>query len=61
MNPDPEQHKVIWLQPTCKECVNHDRAWCQDNVWENGCEECGAQPVKYVIQPEALRRGKSHD
>lgn len=23
--------------------------WCQDNVWEEGCEECGVMPVKYTL------------
>ncbi len=46
---DLEEHEVIWLQPTCRECVNHDRAWCRDNVWEDGCDECERKPVKYVL------------
>jgi hypothetical protein len=42
-------HKIIWLQPWCETCdACDDRAWCEDNVWEDGCE-CGAMPVKYEI------------
>lgn len=50
-----ENYKVIWLQPWCQDCGNADRMWCQDNVWSDGCEECGTMPVKYVLatdQPE---------
>jgi hypothetical protein len=48
------KYPVIWLQPPCESC-DEDRLWCQDNVWPEGCDECGAMPVKYVLaadQPE---------
>ena len=46
-------HPVIWLQPWCQACdATEDRTWCQDNVWEGGCEECGEMPVKYVLAPD---------
>ena len=45
-----EEHKVIWLQPWCQNCAKHeDRHWCQDNVWEDGCEECGVMPARYEL------------
>lgn len=47
-----EPHKIIWLQPSCEDCAGKDRMWCQDNVWDDRCEECGAQPVKYVLAPD---------
>jgi hypothetical protein len=46
-----ENHKTIWLQPACDDTID-GREWCQDNVWPNGCEECGAMPVKYVLAPD---------
>lgn len=52
-----EQHKVIWLQPHCEGCEAEDRNWCQDNVWAEGCEECGAMPVKYLLAPDQPKRG----
>lgn len=47
-----DPHKTIWLQPSCQACAAEDRSWCQDNVWEGGCEECGTMPVKYVLAPD---------
>jgi len=48
-----DEHKTIWLQPWCQSCARHeDRAWCEDNVWAEGCEECGVMPVKYQIAPD---------
>lgn len=49
-----EYHPVIWLQPWCDHCDSHcnghmGRMWCQDNVFET-CEECGREPVKYVLE-----------
>lgn len=42
-----DSHDVIYLQPWCKDCKQHeDRTWCQDDVW-GACEECGLPPVKY--------------
>lgn len=49
-------HPIIWLQPGCEGCENQDRMWCQDNVWPEGCEECGAMPVKYVLAPDQLKK-----
>lgn len=47
-----EPHRVIWLQPWCQACARtEDRMWCHDNVWSEGCEECGAMPVKYALVP----------
>lgn len=40
-----ENPKVIWLAPACED----ERTWCEDNMWPNGCEECGMMPVKYVL------------
>ncbi len=39
----------IWLSPVCDECRHLDveRTWCQDKV--NECEECGKQPVEFVL------------
>lgn len=46
-------HNVIWLQPWCQACAaTEDRMWCQDNVWDSGCDECGAMPVKYILAPD---------
>jgi hypothetical protein len=48
-----DQHKTIWLQPWCQACdQTEDRLWCQDDIWSEGCEECGAMPVKYVLAPD---------
>lgn len=48
-----EPHKAIWLQPWCRVCEHtEDRTWSQDNYWEDGCEECGMMPVKYVLAPD---------
>lgn len=45
-----DHHKTVWLQPWCETCRLHeDRVWCEDNVWEDGCEVCEAMPVKYVL------------
>jgi predicted nucleic acid-binding Zn-ribbon protein len=46
-------HKVIWLEPHCVP-AGEQRSWCEDNVWENGCPDCGAMPTKYV-------RADAHD
>ena len=55
-------HKVIWLQHECKVCqYKQDRLWCQDNVWEDGCEECGTMPVKYVLAEDQPKIVKSDD
>lgn len=43
------EHAVIWLEPSCDKCCGEDRLWCQDNVWEDGCEECGAPAIKYAL------------
>lgn len=57
-----EQHKTIWLQPSCDRCRGYDRDWCQDNVWEDGCETCGEPPVKYVLAPDqATRKPQNED
>lgn len=56
----PEDHKDIWLQPWCADCARHeDRNWCEDNVWEEGCEECGAKPVRYILDPVSAAGEKS--
>jgi hypothetical protein len=48
-----EPHKTIWLEPTCMACeYTTDRQWCQDNVWADGCEDCGSMPVKYILAPD---------
>ena len=42
--------KEIWLSPTCAKCAPFDeRTWCEDPV--NDCEDCGAEPVRYVFSP----------
>lgn len=44
------EHKEIWLSPQCCDYTldaPDGRTWCQDPV--NDCEECGAQPVRYVL------------
>ncbi len=46
-----DDHKEIWLEPTCKDCVNGERSWCEDNVWDEGCPDCHAMPVRYVLAP----------
>ncbi|MDX0572130.1 hypothetical protein GOD68_18040 [Sinorhizobium medicae] len=38
-------HREIWLNCKCSE--GHGREWCQDPVFAR-CEECGAEPVKYI-------------
>lgn len=52
MSDDYQEHQVIWLQPWCAVCEGSaaDRQWCQDNVWDD-CDECGAKPVRYIIDP----------
>jgi len=47
-----EPHPVIWLEPSCQSCSGEDRMWCHDNVWADGCEECGTMPVKYILAPD---------
>jgi len=47
------EHPVIWLQPWCDDCEKshyrgEGRMWCEDSVFET-CEECGREPVKYVL------------
>jgi hypothetical protein len=55
-----QEHQTIWLQPWCENCAMYeDRTWCQDNVWEDGCEECGAKPVRYLIDREAAKAGEA--
>ena len=54
------EHQTIWLAPWCaecerKECGDVGRTWCQDGVYDP-CEDCGAQPVKYVLAPKRRRR-----
>ena len=51
------EHKEIWLQPWCFECnaCGGDRNWCQDNVWEEGCD-CGEKAVKYVLAEEKKQK-----
>jgi hypothetical protein len=45
-----EEHKEIWLQPWCDNCaMTEDRTWCQDNVWEDGCDGCERKAVRYVL------------
>jgi hypothetical protein len=57
-----DQHKTIWLQPWCQACADtEDRMWCQDNVWAEGCEECGTMPVKYVLAPDQPARKEPDD
>lgn len=43
-------HEVIWLEPWCDGCNygSDGRTWCKDNVYDP-CEECGREPVKYVL------------
>lgn len=53
-----EEHKIIWLQPSCEKCALFDdspggRQWCQDDVWER-CEDCGKPSVKYVLADAAI-------
>ena len=45
-----EHHKQIWLEPQCEKCVGKmdNRMWCEDPVFDP-CEECGAKPVRYVL------------
>ena len=43
-----EEHKVIWLEPSCGEENNEGRQWCQDNVWSDTCDGCEAKPVKFI-------------
>ena len=43
-----EEHKVIWLEPSCGEDNSEGRQWCQDNVWGDKCDDCEAKPVKYI-------------
>jgi hypothetical protein len=55
-----KEHKEIWLQPWCGECQlkswesDGGRQWCEDNPWDD-CEECGAKPIKYVLDVSAKR------
>jgi hypothetical protein len=44
-------HEHIWLEPVCAKCAGkpEGRLWCQDNVWPDGCEDCGKAPTRYVI------------
>jgi hypothetical protein len=51
------EYETIWLQPWCDDCEMHeDRTWCQDNVWEDGCETCGAKPVEYKLASSRERK-----
>lgn len=51
-----QHHAVIWLQPWCKDCENHDdsdtgRLWCQDDAWGK-CDQCDRRSVKYLLAPD---------
>ena len=51
---DYEEHKVIYLEPRCRDCDRfaEDRSWCQDDVWSE-CEDCGKKPARYVLDTNA--------
>jgi hypothetical protein len=54
-----DDHKTIWLQPWCPTCRLHNdegRQWCEDNVWEDGCEECQGMPVKYTLADDQPKK-----
>ena len=57
MDINEQRHSIIWLAPWCDGCNKYDysidggRTWCKDNVYEP-CEECGREPVKYVVAPD---------
>ena len=44
-----EPRSLIWLAPTCRDCVHQDRDWCQHDVW-NYCVECGHKAIPYVLE-----------
>lgn len=48
MRAPSDEHKVIWLEPSCGEENTEGRQWCQDNVWGDKCDGCEAQPVKFI-------------
>jgi hypothetical protein len=57
-----QEHKEIWLQPWCAKCDDReDRQWCQDNVWEDGCDGCERKPVRYILAPITTGHGGSAD
>lgn len=45
-----DDHKIIWLAPICHDDGNNGREWCQDNVWEDGCDcdKGGHEPTRYI-------------
>ena len=40
---DPER---IWLAPKCEE--EEGRTWEWENIWPEGCKDCGDKAVEYV-------------
>ena len=38
---------LIWLQPTCRECIQHGRMWCEFDEWDF-CEQCGHKSIPYI-------------
>lgn len=46
-----DEHRAIWLEPSCVAKSGEDRHWCHDDPW-GACEECGTKSVKYIIATE---------
>ena len=38
---------VIWLEPTCHDCIKSDRHWCEIDAWDE-CEQCGHKSIPYL-------------
>lgn len=56
---DYMDHDVIYLEPYCRLCglyANDERQWCQDDVWDKTCSNCGyaVEATKYVIHYEGM-------
>ena len=40
---------VIWLEPTCHDCVQQDRHWCDHDAWGH-CLQCGHKSIPYLLE-----------
>lgn len=57
INAPAPDYDAIWLGPRCMRFIEREgvivsalceREWCQDNVWGEGCSDCGARPTRYI-------------
>ena len=38
---------LIWLEPTCRDCIQADRLWCEQDAWDY-CLQCGHKSIPYI-------------